>query len=154
MRLKTAPFFIVLAFITSCGPKGGSGGGDAFWDTLNFITNNGLPGLNDLLPGLPKQFSALAGVETSESGLPSLPGNLSNSKLKVGGMDFSGLLDEATGLSAQGFSEARRIEALVHNLAQPVFGLVGRADVFTKGGGDSAAGGASLQGGAGDTAAD
>lgn len=117
--------------LAGCGPKAGSTSMD-FFKTINFIKENGLPSLSELFLGLPSQFSQIKGVSTSATGIPGLPSNLAGTKLSSGSLNFSPLLSEANVLSAQGFSEARRIEALLQNVLNPVFNMVDQGNLFVE----------------------
>jgi len=124
------------AALSGCGAVGG-GTGISFKATLDYIRQNGLPSFASLFPALPSQFSTVDGVNTDASGLPGTPSNLDSSVIALTGSGFSGLLSEARVLSTQGFSEARRFEALVQGLVSPVFEMTGQKKLFVEQTGDA-----------------
>ena len=133
--MKFKLLLLSLVFTSGCGAPGSSGG--SFKATLDWIRQNGLPSFSMFFPGLPSQFAAVDGVATDASGLPSLPTNLDQSVIAGASPDFAALLAEAKVLSTQGFSEARRFEALVQGLVAPVFEMTGQKNLFAAVGGGS-----------------
>ena len=119
-----------MTLTSSCGPASSAGGTSDFQRTLAYLASNGLPSFASLFPSLPTSFVQIEGVNTDATGLPSQPTNLDGSVLSTGSPDLSNLLVEAKVLSGQGFSEARRLEALVQGLIQPVFQVTGQKSLF------------------------
>lgn len=131
-----ASILVLLPVLAGCGESSNSSSAHPAAKTLAFIRENGFPKLSALLPSLPPQLARIPGVETSASGLPSLPAATDGATFD----DLGALLAEAQQLSAQGFSEGRRMEATLLNLAGPIYDMLGRADLFAQAA--AAAGGA------------
>jgi hypothetical protein len=129
---------ILTVFLAGCGATDGGAPTQSFAATLEYLRVHGLPSLADLLPSLPGQLSRVSGVETDESGLPTVPDAFSGATFGDSTAAINGVLGDAKQLSAQGFSEARRIETMVHNLATPIYELLGRSDLFAAIGGAAA----------------
>ncbi len=116
----------------SCGLLGGPSGGQGN-STLDYLSKNGLPRIDDILPALPLEFSRQSGVDVGSDGLPKLQSSLPGVSIKPGSgaADFIKLANETTQMSMWGFSEARRLEALVRNFAGPVLSMLGESKLFS-----------------------
>jgi hypothetical protein len=126
-RVATPMVLCLSTILSACAPISG-GGNSAFERTLQYIRLNGFPSLADLIPGLPRQFADVEGVETDEVGKPTIP----TASASLGfGADLDKLAAEAQALSVQGFSEARRIEAALQNFASPVVNMLTKAELFS-----------------------
>jgi hypothetical protein len=137
MRPTSAPFSPALAaallvgpLVTACGKGDGPKPPNALSATLDYIRQNGFPKLADLKPSLPAQLARISGVDTDEAGMPVVPDNLGEATFGDSSAAINKVLADATELSTQGFSEARRLEAVLENLATPVYDLLGNADLF------------------------
>lgn len=139
MHLRILILFVVLnlmPLVNGCGellPKDSSNSNYSFMDTLNFISQNGLPKLNELMPALPNQLALVKGVNVSSSGLPERPGetNLNVAEIKTTAQ-VETLLNDASAISSQGFSELRRIESVLANFLTPVYEVMNQNDLFSK----------------------
>ncbi len=124
---------IFAALLSGCGQGSGTKPGNPLQATLDFIRGHGFPSLASLKPSLPPQLARLAGVQTDATGLPAIPDDLTGATFGDDTAAINGVLGDARGLSAQGFSEARRLEAMVQNMATPIYDLLGRTDLFSSG---------------------
>lgn len=124
------------ALISACGPlQPGSSSGSPVAATLAYIRDHGFPRLSDLLPQLPPQLSRVPGVESNAAGMPELADEFSSAAFGDGAAALEAVLSDATQLSAQGFSESRRLELMILNLAGPIYDMLGRTDLFRPAGG-------------------
>jgi hypothetical protein len=136
MKVVTS-ILALLPLLAACGESSNSSSAHPAAKTLAFIRANGFPKLSELLPSLPPQLARIPGVETSASGLPSLPDAADAATFE----DLDALLSEAQQLATQGFSEARRMEATLLNLAGPIYDMLGRPDLFARAAGAAGAAG-------------
>src|SRR4051812_33987753 len=131
MPLPTSRFVslvTVTMLFAGCGPGDGPKAPNAIQATLDYIRLHGFPSLADLKPSLPPQLARIPGVSTDATGLPAVPDNLGGATFGDTAASINQVLGDARELSAQGFSESRRLEAVLQNLASPVYDLLGRSD--------------------------
>ena len=133
VQSRSATPILLLAFLASlsgCGVKNSAGGQSDFERTIAYIAEHGLPSFSSLFPALPQLLVQTEGVSADATGLPAAPSNLNGSVLASSSPDLAALLVDAKSLSAQGFSEARRLEALIQGLMQPVFQVTDQKSLF------------------------